>query len=241
MRDSATNPKHYNRYKIEPWDFIAENGIGYFEGNVIKYVCRWKEKNGVEDLKKARAYLDRLIENTEREHERIRKMDTLRKSERERWITAIAVLFIGACIVALACGLFSGCASVSQDVTTMDGDSFHQNGFAFLSKQDIAQKSSAEFYPNNSGAVIGLNTNSAQDSTQVIEALKAVIALGQALSTTGMFGGGQAPESPQSNATPLGRLNDALAQINAMRAQVDALRGLYGDVLPNRDKVPVGP
>lgn len=52
---------HYKK-AIQPWDYIAANGIGYFEGNVIKYVSRWKDKAGVEDLKKARHYLDKLIE-----------------------------------------------------------------------------------------------------------------------------------------------------------------------------------
>jgi hypothetical protein len=53
---------HYKTKKIQPWDFIAENNLGYFEGNIIKYVSRWKEKNGIEDLRKARHYLDKLIE-----------------------------------------------------------------------------------------------------------------------------------------------------------------------------------
>ena len=35
--------------------------MSFFEGNIIKYVSRWKEKNGIEDLKKAKQYLDRLI------------------------------------------------------------------------------------------------------------------------------------------------------------------------------------
>jgi len=52
---------HYLR-AIQPWDFIAANGIGFFEGNVIKYVTRWRDKAGVDDLKKARHYLDKLIE-----------------------------------------------------------------------------------------------------------------------------------------------------------------------------------
>ena len=52
---------HYLR-TIQPWDFIAANGIGFFEGNVIKYVTRWRDKAGVDDLKKARHYLDKLIE-----------------------------------------------------------------------------------------------------------------------------------------------------------------------------------
>ena len=53
---------HYKDMAIQPVDFIHENGIGYIAGNVIKYVVRYKSKNGVEDLKKARHYLDMLIE-----------------------------------------------------------------------------------------------------------------------------------------------------------------------------------
>jgi len=53
---------HYKNKVIQPWDFIVANNIGYLEGNVIKYVSRYKDKNGVEDLKKARHYLDKLIE-----------------------------------------------------------------------------------------------------------------------------------------------------------------------------------
>jgi len=58
---------HYMRQKIQPWDFIIANKLGYLEGNVIKYVTRHKLKNRVEDLKKARHYLDKLIETEERE------------------------------------------------------------------------------------------------------------------------------------------------------------------------------
>ena len=53
---------HYKAKEIQPWDYIAANQIGYFEGNVIKYVSRWREKGGIDDLKKARHYLDKLIE-----------------------------------------------------------------------------------------------------------------------------------------------------------------------------------
>jgi hypothetical protein len=54
--------QHYKDMAIQPAEFIHKNGIGYMEGNVIKYVVRWRNKNGVEDLKKARHYLDLLIE-----------------------------------------------------------------------------------------------------------------------------------------------------------------------------------
>jgi hypothetical protein len=53
---------HYKGKSIQPWDYIAANDIGYFEGNIIKYISRWKDKGGVDDLKKARHYLDKLIE-----------------------------------------------------------------------------------------------------------------------------------------------------------------------------------
>lgn len=53
---------HYKDMPIQPIEYILANGLGYCEGNVIKYVSRYKFKNGVEDLKKARHYLDLLIE-----------------------------------------------------------------------------------------------------------------------------------------------------------------------------------
>lgn len=53
---------HYKTLGIQPWDYVAANGLGYFEGNVVKYVTRWRDKGGVEDLRKARHYLDKLIE-----------------------------------------------------------------------------------------------------------------------------------------------------------------------------------
>lgn len=60
--DKQVSGTHYKDKDIQPWDYIAYNNLGYFEGNVVKYVSRWKDKDGVEDLKKARHYLDKLIE-----------------------------------------------------------------------------------------------------------------------------------------------------------------------------------
>ena len=62
--ETQVGGNHYQK-PIQTWDYIHENGIGYLEGNVIKYVSRHKEKHGVEDLKKARHYLDKLIEVSE--------------------------------------------------------------------------------------------------------------------------------------------------------------------------------
>lgn len=53
---------HYKKKTIEPWDYIVANEIGFLEGNAIKYLTRWKEKGGIEDLKKAKHYIDKLIE-----------------------------------------------------------------------------------------------------------------------------------------------------------------------------------
>lgn len=57
---------HYKSKAIQPWDYIIANNIGYMEGNIIKYVSRYKEKGGVADLHKARHYLDKLIETMEK-------------------------------------------------------------------------------------------------------------------------------------------------------------------------------
>jgi hypothetical protein len=48
---------------IQPWDIIRAWELNYWEGNIVKYVLRHKGKNKVEDLEKARHYLDYLIEN----------------------------------------------------------------------------------------------------------------------------------------------------------------------------------
>jgi hypothetical protein len=53
---------HYKDLKIQPVEYIHANGIGYFEGNVIKYVSRWRDKGGIADLEKAKHYIDLLIE-----------------------------------------------------------------------------------------------------------------------------------------------------------------------------------
>ena len=53
---------HYKELPIQPVEYIHANGIGYFEGNVIKYVSRWRNKNGIADLQKAKHYIELLIE-----------------------------------------------------------------------------------------------------------------------------------------------------------------------------------
>lgn len=56
---------HYKKLKIQPVEYIQANQIGYMEGNVIKYVTRWKDKNGIADLEKAKHYLEMLIQFNE--------------------------------------------------------------------------------------------------------------------------------------------------------------------------------
>ena len=57
----ATDPVHY-QFDIEPFDYIHDNQMGFAEGNVIKYITRWRYKeNGIEDLYKAKQYIDMLI------------------------------------------------------------------------------------------------------------------------------------------------------------------------------------
>jgi len=56
------NPAYYQKGKIQVTDFIADQNMTFMEGNVVKYVCRYKDKAGIQDLRKARWYLDKLIE-----------------------------------------------------------------------------------------------------------------------------------------------------------------------------------
>jgi hypothetical protein len=57
---------HYRKLKIQPIEYIQANGLGYHEGNVLKYITRWKDKDGIKDLRKAVHYLELLIEHTEK-------------------------------------------------------------------------------------------------------------------------------------------------------------------------------
>jgi hypothetical protein len=57
--------KHYKQYKIQPYEFISKNNLSFYQGNVIKYVVRYLEKGGEEDLEK-------IIHYTELEIKRLR-------------------------------------------------------------------------------------------------------------------------------------------------------------------------
>ena len=53
---------HYKDLPIQPVEYIHANAMGYFEGNVLKYISRWRKKNGIADLEKAKHYIELLIE-----------------------------------------------------------------------------------------------------------------------------------------------------------------------------------
>ena len=60
--DKQVAGSHYKDLPIQPVEYIHANALGYFEGNVIKYISRWRKKNGVADLEKAKHYIELLIE-----------------------------------------------------------------------------------------------------------------------------------------------------------------------------------
>ena len=60
-KDTQVGGNHYLQLNIQPIEYIHENGLGYFEGNVIKYITRHKYKNGAEDVRKAKQYCDFLL------------------------------------------------------------------------------------------------------------------------------------------------------------------------------------
>jgi len=53
---------HYRQGSIQPIEYIHANDMDFFSGNVVKYITRWKYKNGLEDLKKAKHYIELLME-----------------------------------------------------------------------------------------------------------------------------------------------------------------------------------
>lgn len=60
--DVQVGGSHYRRLDIQPWDAIEAWGLGFLDGNAVKYLARWRAKGGIEDLRKARHYIDKLIE-----------------------------------------------------------------------------------------------------------------------------------------------------------------------------------
>jgi len=65
--DTQIGGGHYKAMKIQPIEYTLANNLGFCEGNVIKYISRYKAKNGVEDLQKAKHYIDLLINQIQKE------------------------------------------------------------------------------------------------------------------------------------------------------------------------------
>lgn len=61
IEDPVNSPKHYTQGDMEVITAIEGLGLDYHQGNVLKYVSRYRYKNGIEDLRKAKWYIDRLI------------------------------------------------------------------------------------------------------------------------------------------------------------------------------------
>lgn len=61
MAEGQVGGTHYSK-KCDPWEYIIANDLDFFEGNIIKYVTRWRKKDGIQDLEKAQHYLNKLID-----------------------------------------------------------------------------------------------------------------------------------------------------------------------------------
>ena len=57
-QDKQIGGNHYKNFHIQPYEFISKNKLSFFQGNVVKYVCRYLEKNGIEDLNKIIHYCE---------------------------------------------------------------------------------------------------------------------------------------------------------------------------------------
>lgn len=66
MRKDILSPSYYVKNTMQVWDAIDGLSLDFYQGNILKYIVRYKDKNGLEDLKKARVYLDRMIEICEK-------------------------------------------------------------------------------------------------------------------------------------------------------------------------------
>jgi hypothetical protein len=65
--NNKIKPIHYQSGTGDVIDFCYKHQLGFSEGNIVKYITRWKKKNGIEDLKKAQEYLNRLIDSFKEE------------------------------------------------------------------------------------------------------------------------------------------------------------------------------
>ncbi len=75
-RKKQVGGNHYKKMKIQPIEYIVANQLEYRVANIIKYISRYKDKNGLQDLEKAKHYLEMLIEE---EKEKIKDAETIDK------------------------------------------------------------------------------------------------------------------------------------------------------------------
>jgi len=66
-QDKQIGGSHYKNFHIQPYEFISKNNLSFFQGNVIKYVCRYLNKNGIEDI-------DKIIHYCELEKKKLKDM-----------------------------------------------------------------------------------------------------------------------------------------------------------------------
>ena len=71
INNKQIDGNHYKKLKIQVWDFIIENELPFCEGNIIKYICRYKSKGKITDLEKAKHYIEKLIEVQKRNNEEL--------------------------------------------------------------------------------------------------------------------------------------------------------------------------
>lgn len=87
MAEIVNHPQHYNSGSIEVIDIIKDGSSpdeyeGFLRGNVVKYVLRYKHKNGIQDLKKAKVYLEWLIKHNEEQQEKQERNGTPQRSDK---------------------------------------------------------------------------------------------------------------------------------------------------------------
>mgnify|MGYP000004596711 CR=1 FL=1 len=64
--DKQVAGNHYQKYgNIQPWDVVLAWNLGYLEGTALKYIARWQDKGGINDIKKAIHFLEKLVETEE--------------------------------------------------------------------------------------------------------------------------------------------------------------------------------
>jgi hypothetical protein len=90
--DKQVGGQHYKRYgDLQPWDVVLQWKLGYLEGTALKYIARWRDKGGIDDIKKAIHFLEKLVEvNSPRSN-------TLSSVEREQLLTEIKRATMGLC------------------------------------------------------------------------------------------------------------------------------------------------